>query len=144
MSQHNRIVDPYIYIHAIWGGLLPEWDAAPDFELLDATRLDHLRLAFLFPQRPQDLWQGLRKPGASDHARPMTRVGETGHMDSDGVEYEADAPQIFMGDDGRVRFKTMPWRRTTPKRETSSQIRAAKHLEAALANATQTAPDWLA
>lgn len=121
MTQVQRIVDPWTYIHALQDGLVTDWESVPDFEPLDATRLDHLRLAFMFPEWNQTRWQGLRKPRVK--GTPMTRVGETGHMDSDGVEYEANPPMIVEGKDGRPHIQTMPWRRVTPKRETNTQRR---------------------
>lgn len=123
MNQAIRIVDPWTYIHALQGGVVTDWESVPDFEPLDATRLDHLQLAFIFPEPNQTRWQGLRKPRPK--GTPMTRVGENGHMDSDGVEYEA-APSLIEEDkQGNLRIKQMPWRRTSDKRETSSMIRRA-------------------
>lgn len=130
MTMQVRIVDPWTYIHALQNGVVTEWEDVPDFEWLDATRLDHLRLAFMFPEWPQGLWQGMRKPRV--RGTPMTRVGENGHMDSDGVEYESAPSTISEDKRGNMRVKQMPWRRTSDKRETSSMIRRAMR-EAGLA-----------
>lgn len=121
--QVQRIVDPWTYIHALQGGVVTDWESVPDFEPLDATRLDHLQLAFIFPEPNQTRWQGLRKPWPGSRCTAMTRVGDKRRMDSDGVEYEFGAPMVVEGKDGRARIQTMPWRRVTPKRETNSQRR---------------------
>lgn len=144
MTQTLRIVDPFTYTVAILDGAVYDLTDIPDYEPLDATRLDHLRLAFIFPEWPQDLWKGLKAP--RPRGTPMTRIGELGHMDSDGVEYEAAATQIVEDKFGHLRIKTMPWRRTSPKRETNSQRRIRERHEAeALANCPQgiVPGDWL-
>lgn len=144
MTQVLRVVDPFTYTVAILDGAVHDLMDIPDYEPLDATRLDHLRLAFIFPEWPQDLWKGMKPP--TPRGTPMTRVGENGHMDSDGVEYESEPAQPEVWDDGTLRFKQMPWRRTSPKRETNSDRRIRERHEAeALANCPQglVPGDWL-
>lgn len=128
-QQVLRVVDPWTYTIAILDGAVADIREIPDYEPMDATRLDHLKLAFLFPEWQQGLWQGLRKSGPGPRAQAMTRIGEYGHMDMDGVEYLAAASVVAEDRFGKPYVKSLPWRRVTPKRETSSQIRNARWLE---------------
>lgn len=145
MSMQIRIVDPFTYFVGVQLGLVSDIMDVPDYEILDPTRIDHLKLAFLFPEWPTGRWQGMRKPRA--HGYKMTRVkgdnGEDIRMDIDGVEYIVP-PDAIAHDRDAPYWKPQPWRRTTPKRETSSQIRHRERAERAVGGAEVAAKDWLA